>query len=261
VCGTKEYMAPEMLLGKGYDSVRLQVGICGESILTRVLLSADAFQAVDWWSLGALAYEMLTGRPPFKSKNAAELQKRILTAKVTPRCTSVFSSTLLIRTVVTMVQPQLPKWLSSEAHSLLKCLLERNVSKRLGGGKSTMFVVRGVRALKSHPFFRVSLLLFISMPRQPRHNNSACRYQDVDWAAIETLQLAPPMIPTVQHETDTRNFDVKFTNLPPSDLVCDDVEDVEENLRFRGFSFHGMSPRMSLDIATPTLQDTSEQVP
>lgn len=85
--------------------------------------------------------------------------------------------------------------------------------------------------------------------------------QDVDWAAMESLQLAPPMIPTVQHETDTRNFDAKFTKQPPSDLVCDDVEDAEENLRFRGFSFHGMSPRMSLDIATPSLPVTTEQVP
>jgi ribosomal protein S6 kinase beta len=49
----------------------------------------------------------------------------------------------------------LPKWLSADAHSLLRSLLERNVSKRLGGGKSTMFVVRGVQALKSHPFFKV----------------------------------------------------------------------------------------------------------
>lgn len=152
-------MAPEMLLGKGYDSVRRHVGSDTEPILTRVLLAVDVFQAVDWWSLGALAYEMLTGRPPFKSKNAAELQKRILTAKVTPRCSRVCSNTLFTSTVVTMVQLQLPKWLSSEAHSLLKSLLERNVSKRLGGGKSTMFVVRGVRALKSHPFFRASLLL------------------------------------------------------------------------------------------------------
>lgn len=52
-------------------------------------------------------------------------------------------------------QLQLPKWLSSEAHSLIKSLLERNVSKRLGGGKSSMFVVRGIPALKAHAFFKV----------------------------------------------------------------------------------------------------------
>lgn len=39
-------------------------------------------QAVDWWSLGALAHEMLIGKPPFKSRNTADLQKKILTAKV-----------------------------------------------------------------------------------------------------------------------------------------------------------------------------------
>jgi serine/threonine protein kinase len=37
-----EYMAPEMLTRNGYG------------------------RAVDWWSLGALAYEMLVGRPPFQ---------------------------------------------------------------------------------------------------------------------------------------------------------------------------------------------------
>ncbi|KAE8914694.1 Serine/threonine-protein kinase [Phytophthora fragariae] len=166
VCGTKEYMAPEMLLGKGYDS------------------------AVDWWSLGALAYEMLTGNPPFRSKNAADLQKKIISAKA-----------------------QLPRWLSGEAHSLIKSLLERNVSKRLGGGKSSMFVMKGVQAIKRHSFFK-----------------------RVDWEKMETLRVPPPKVPSVTDDVDTSNFDKEFTSMPASDLMCDAVIEEHNNL-FRGFSF------------------------
>ncbi|ETV68620.1 AGC protein kinase [Aphanomyces astaci] len=168
-CGTQEYMAPEMVLGNGYSS------------------------AVDWWSLGALAYEMLIGHPPFetKTKNRKELHKKILTAKLV-----------------------LPKWLSSDAHSLLKSLLERNVDKRLGGGKSSMFVVRGVQALKCHPFFRT-----------------------IDWTAMAQMRIPPPMVPRVTHAADTQNFDAEFTELPPTDLACGDFDG--DNETFRGFSFCG----------------------
>ena len=59
VCGTQEYMAPEMLARKGYG------------------------RAADYWSLGCIAYEMLKGLPPFESKQGAKvLFQKIMTEKV-----------------------------------------------------------------------------------------------------------------------------------------------------------------------------------
>ncbi|KAI8342043.1 kinase-like domain-containing protein [Chlamydoabsidia padenii] len=58
VCGTPDYLAPEMIRSQGYT------------------------RAVDWWSLGVLIFEMLVGKPPFEDKNPVNLYEKILDCRI-----------------------------------------------------------------------------------------------------------------------------------------------------------------------------------
>jgi serine/threonine protein kinase len=100
--GTVEYMAPEIISGHEYG------------------------MAVDWWSLGALAHDLLTGSPPFTGPNNAKIQHKILHSKL-----------------------QLPYFLGPDAKDFLTRLLRKDPNKRLGAN-----MPKDLQTIKSHRFFR-----------------------------------------------------------------------------------------------------------
>ena len=84
-CGTIDYMAPEIVARKPYDT------------------------AVDIWSMGAILYEMLVGRPPFIGRTDDAIMKNLLTKN-----------------------PTFPTFLSVTAINLITQLLKKSPSERLG---------------------------------------------------------------------------------------------------------------------------------
>uniref|UniRef100_A0A8R1I6I4 Ribosomal protein S6 kinase n=1 Tax=Caenorhabditis japonica TaxID=281687 RepID=A0A8R1I6I4_CAEJA len=104
-CGTIEYMSPEVINRPegGYSDV------------------------VDWWSLGVISFELLTGCSPFTvdggANSSKDIAKRILTKKV-----------------------PFPKTMDVDARDFIGQLLEKKLEKRLG--------FNGVDEIKNHKFMR-----------------------------------------------------------------------------------------------------------
>ena len=80
-------------------------------------------QTIDWWCVGILLYEMLTGVPPFRHRNTKIMFDYIFHANII-----------------------YPKYISANAKHLISNLLQRNPKKRLGH--------QGSQQIKSHAFFK-----------------------------------------------------------------------------------------------------------
>ncbi|KAE9555456.1 hypothetical protein FO519_001311 [Halicephalobus sp. NKZ332] len=117
-CGTIEYMAPEVVkrTNRGYN------------------------ECVDWWSLGVIAFELVTGCSPFTvdgdQNSTHDIAKRILSKKV-----------------------PFPKNIDEQAKSFISGLLEKDAVQRLGS--------KGVEEIKKHPFFKGINWEFVEQKKLP----------------------------------------------------------------------------------------------
>jgi serine/threonine protein kinase len=131
LCGTPEYIAPEVLLNKGHG------------------------KGVDWWTLGILLFEMMAGQPPFVDDDPMGIYQQILAGKVT-----------------------FPRQFDRGAKSLVKKLLVLDLTRRLGCYKG------GADDVKKHKWFN-----------------------GFDWAALVGKTMEAPIVPNIQSDADTSNFD------------------------------------------------------
>jgi serine/threonine protein kinase len=97
-----------------------------EYIAPEVITCRGYSSSVDWWSLGIFVYELSYGRTPFASKNRNTCFKKIVEEDLS--------------------FPALPDTVSATCKDLMRSLLIKEPSERLGG-------LQGASEIKAHPFF------------------------------------------------------------------------------------------------------------
>ncbi|VDK39982.1 unnamed protein product [Taenia asiatica] len=134
LCGTPEYLAPEIILSKGYN------------------------KAVDWWALGVLVYEMAAGYPPFYADQPIQIYEKIVSGKILLEVSLMFyivkSGFPVERLEGALsscqrfaLQVRFPSHFSSDLKDLLRNLLQVDLTKRYGNLKN------GVNDIKNHKWF------------------------------------------------------------------------------------------------------------
>uniref|UniRef100_A0A5F9DES2 Ribosomal protein S6 kinase n=1 Tax=Oryctolagus cuniculus TaxID=9986 RepID=A0A5F9DES2_RABIT len=159
-CGTIEYMAPDIVRGgdSGHD------------------------KAVDWWSLGVLMYELLTGASPFtvdgEKNSQAEISRRILKS-----------------------EPPYPQEMSALAKDLLQRLLMKDPEKRLGCGP------RDADEIKEHLFFQKINWDDLAAKKVPAPFKPVIRDElDVSNFAEEFTEMDPTYSPAALPQSSERLF-------------------------------------------------------
>ena len=153
-CGTPFYMAPELVRTQQSRS-RREPG-------------NGYTKEVDWWAVGVIIFELMTGQPPFNAQSMQELYRKI--------------DAHPIERVVEALQRDSLATPSREAQELVRGLLERDASKRLGAGE------RDAAAVEEHAAFA-----------------------RIDWDRLIQKEIEPSYRPQLKDKNDTSNFDPTFT--------------------------------------------------
>jgi len=163
--GTPEYMAPEILQQFGH-------GFC-----------------VDYWGLGMLLYEMMTGLPPWYTTDRQKLFKRLNGAPL-----------------------YIPSFFSSSASEFVSSLLQRDPRRRLG--------VRGQISVQKHAFFngmdfKALLCKKIQTPISPCEGWTTPQVTDDEMQSSPTENTDDQdfHIRTAELDVATSNFDKQFTRM------------------------------------------------
>jgi serine/threonine kinase 38 len=155
--GTPDYIAPEVFGQAGYN------------------------ETVDWWSVGAILFEMLVGYPPFFSDEPSVTCQKILH----------WRKTLHIPTEVN---------LSPHAIDILKRFM-CDADDRLGS--------RGVEEIKAHPFFRG--LDWDAMRNEESKYKPVSQGED-DCTRFDRFEEEEPWLPTGDESKKSRKMrkDINF---------------------------------------------------
>ncbi|XP_029349144.1 ribosomal protein S6 kinase alpha-5 isoform X4 [Echeneis naucrates] len=181
VCGTIEYMAPEIVEGgeSGHD------------------------KAVDWWSLGVLMYELLTGGSPFTvdgdENSHTDIAKRI-----------------------SKKDPPFPKDMGPLAKDLIQRLLIKDPKKRLGSGPN------GAENVKKHALYQKINWEDLAAKKVPAPFKPVIRDElDVSNFADEFTEMDPTYSPAALPQNCDRIFQ-GYSFMAPSilfkrNVVMDDT--------------------------------------
>ncbi|KAM3968551.1 ribosomal protein S6 kinase alpha-4 [Aphomia sociella] len=222
-CGTIEYMAPEVV----------RSGSQGHDI------------AVDWWSVGVLTYELLTGASPFTVEGEKNTQQEI--TKRIVRCSY-----------------PVPTDVSPEVQDFIRKLLVKDPRRRLGGGEED------AGELKRHSFFQnldweavARREIIAPFVPQLSHAADTCNFAD------EFTRMAPTDSPAQAPKHHDKLF-LGYSYVAPSILFSENIISDQIWMQATGQKHDKLkgwvakdSPffqKYAVDLSTPLLGDGSYSV-
>lgn len=169
IIGTPEYCAPEILQGLPYN------------------------KNCDWYSLGCLIYDMLSGKPPYTGANHKVILNKIQKDKQGPK---------------------IPYYLSEGMKDMLNWLLKKDQSKRWDVDKywAAEPIKNGKNQMKKKKPSKERTLRF----------QSHFIFRKIDWSLLESGAIqhtsVGPIVPIITDLELAENFDSEFTSMSYEDF-------------------------------------------